>query len=67
MVGRAGEKCPHFPCRMTGNNSALKAVSVCVPADTHLAGLGSERDFQTVPPANGPKLLESFGSFFVRQ
>ena len=46
-----------------GNNSRTGQVLHGVPADTHLAGLGSERDFQTVPPANGPKLIESFGPF----
>ena len=38
-----------------------------VPADTHQAGLGSERDIQTVPPATGPDVLyERSGSFHVR-
>ena len=40
-------------------------VLIGVPADTHQAGLGSERDIQTVPPASGPDVLDERSGSFV--
>jgi LmbE family N-acetylglucosaminyl deacetylase len=57
MVGRAGEKCPHFLCPGPGNNQPRGRVLACVPADTHLAGLGSERDKKNSAPSQRPEAL----------
>src|SRR5438067_4133040 len=42
-----------------GNNPPVGRVSVGVPADTHVAGLGSERDIHFVPPAVDPDSRKS--------
>src|SRR5439155_27087381 len=44
------------------NNSVRTYVSICVPADNHQAGPGSERDIQPCAPSqNGPARFDRSG------